>query len=992
MSDIFGKKLGQYMLLEQLGEGGMAKVYNALDERIEKNVAIKVILPNKRSSQVFLQQFDLEAKSLAKLTHTNIVKVLNYGTDDGQPYLVMEFVPGGTLKESVIGRLPWQKAAEILAPIARALDYVHNSKIVHQDIKPSNILVDEEFRPMLSDFGVVKLLEAKEGENDAIGVGVGTPDYMSPEQGMGKNVDFRTDIYSLGVVFYELMTGEKPFIADTPMAVVIKHVTDEFPLPRKIDQKIPQFVENAIMRAVQKDPDDRYTSMGQFADVLELIALGEKAPRKKILSLTRKNKPQKKSFLLAGLPAILILGIVIFFFGLNFDLFNRLTGQSVRKPQTELVATPAISASILVNPSATISVSSTTEVAVTPMPQSDPELSATSTQVLVQNQDASVSLLGTPIPSNRSPFVEIARWGIGGVNKVIWSPNGDMIALGTTSGIFLYDSQNNSLKRFINPDFNVISLAFNVDGSQILAGSPDGQLKAWYTDTGQLNHVYTKNNSAVNSLSLSKNKKNIVVGYDNGDFIVHPIDQDRAIMTGSLYPSIRSVVSSADERFLYVSNGTKSVYLWDIGTQKQVSETLEHQTPINKLVISTDRQFLLSAGDNNIAYLWDLAEMRLVIGFGNLGGKVTDMDFSPDASLVVIGLDNGQVKVFDKPDIKDYSKAQVPILTIDISLDTLRSISFSPNKLVIASGNWSDGLKIWDVVTGEKISSLDNSMSGITKLEFSPNAAWLATAHEGSVVRVWDVKEAKQAYIFDGSLSKGVSFSPNSQFLAIIKNKKNNQYLTSIQIVELTSGQIVSEMFGYEPNSFLQFSSDSKLLVTGTPNRAVIWDVSSWEKVDSHGGRVNEGCGKFLTPENKLLTVISSVGILFNSSPTDEKMCGTSPKGVTFVYYFQKQARMAFVKGDGKIWTWDFMSPDISKLDPRLIYPNPSDIFLSGNQESGLYASVAGPSLFIKDISGKSYGTILGHDDYDYQVAFLPTQKMFALGSKYGSIHFWTLP
>ena len=161
MNEVFGRKLGQYVLLEQLGEGGMAKVYNAFDARVERNVAIKVILPSKRTSNVFLKQFEQEAKALANLTHTNIVKVLNYGVQDGQPYLVMEYIPGGTLKEALHQKLPWQTAAAILAPIARALDYVHQQQIVHRDVKPSNILLQDDFSPMLSDFGILKLLEGK---------------------------------------------------------------------------------------------------------------------------------------------------------------------------------------------------------------------------------------------------------------------------------------------------------------------------------------------------------------------------------------------------------------------------------------------------------------------------------------------------------------------------------------------------------------------------------------------------------------------------------------------------------------------------------------------------------------------------------------------------------------------------------------------------------------------------------------------------------------
>lgn len=987
MSDIFGKKLGQYVLLEQLGEGGMAKVYNALDERVERNVAIKVILPNKRSSQVFLQQFDREAKALANLTHTNIVKVLNYGTEDGQPYLVMEYIQGGTLKDAVTGTIPWPKAAEILAPIARALDYVHHQNIVHQDIKPSNILLDEEFRPMLSDFGVVKLLEAKEGENAAIGVGVGTPDYMSPEQSMGKDVDFRADIYSLGVVFYELVTGEKPFVADTPMALVIKHVTDQFPLPRKINKSIPKFVENAILRAVQKDPQGRYASMAQFADVLELIALGEHAPEKKILFLTRNNKRKIKTIPIVLLSVFFILafvaaGIAAFWIGGNLGRFDQ--------------------AARIDNPTVALTKKATSSVKIPATASAEPEATATAepemptptiAQLPVQAGGAEITLLGTPISTTRetSGFAEIARWGIGGVNKVKWSPDGETIALGTTSGIFLYNSTTKEMKRFINTGFDVTELTFSPDSSMLMAGSLNGQVKLWNSVTGdEQNLDYSNQNSAVTAISFSKNGKNVVIGSQDGNFFVIALNQAKTIMTGQQYPAIEDAFTSADERFLFLSNGEATIFVWDISAQKLVSE-LKNPTNVNKLVASPDRQFMLSAGNSNVVYFWDITEQRVVNGFPNLGGNVTDMDFSPDGGLIIIGLDNGKIKVFAKPDLKDSSKTQLPILTIDASVNRLRSIAFSPTKMVIASGAWEDGLKIWDAQTGANVYSLNQSMGRITKIQFSPDAVWLATAHEGNIVRVWEVKAAKEAYRVDGYLPKGEPFSPNGQFLTVIKPPKNSYDLAVIQIVELSTGKIVRELLGYEPNFFLQFSDDTKLLITGIPEKATIWDVSSWEKVNMHGG-VTAGCGQFFTPENGRLTVISSVGILFTYSPTDANMCGTKPKGATFVYYFKQQERMVFVLGNGQIWTWDFFAKDISIIDPKLTYPSPGDVFLGANQTSGLYASVSGNSLIIKNIIGDSYSTIPGQDDYGYQVAFLPTQKIFALGSKYGSIHIWTLP
>jgi hypothetical protein len=270
-----GKYLGRYQVMEQLGRGGMATVYKGYDPELERIVAIKVILQQEDHTDFFLARFKREAKTLARLSHPNIVKLLDYGEQDGLPFLVMDYIAGGSLATGVMPPLHWSKAAALLLPVARALDEAHHQGIIHRDVKPANILLSSDGTPMLSDFGIAKMLEYHETiDLTQNGVGIGTPEYMAPEQGSGDGADTRVDIYALGVVFYELVTGRRPFTADTPLAVLFKHYHEPMPRPRNYAPDLPEDVERFIYKLMAKDPNQRYPSMGIVVTMLEKIASG----------------------------------------------------------------------------------------------------------------------------------------------------------------------------------------------------------------------------------------------------------------------------------------------------------------------------------------------------------------------------------------------------------------------------------------------------------------------------------------------------------------------------------------------------------------------------------------------------------------------------------------------------------------------------------------------------------------------------------------------
>lgn len=274
-----GQTLGPYRIIIQIGKGGMATVYKAYQPSVDRYVAIKVLPSQLAESKEFATRFQQEARIIAKLEHPHILPVFDYGESDGIAYFVMRYLEAGTLKDKMeAGRpLPLNEIDRIFNQLADALSYAHSHGIVHRDLKPANALIDSYGNIFLTDFGIAKLMESASPrltQTDAI---MGTPAYISPEQAQAQPVDQRSDIYSLGIILYEMVTGRVPFVADTPLAILFKHVSDPLPLPSLIKPDLPASIEQVILKALAKDPRDRFSTAAEFAAAWKR-ALEEKEP------------------------------------------------------------------------------------------------------------------------------------------------------------------------------------------------------------------------------------------------------------------------------------------------------------------------------------------------------------------------------------------------------------------------------------------------------------------------------------------------------------------------------------------------------------------------------------------------------------------------------------------------------------------------------------------------------------------------------------------
>jgi serine/threonine protein kinase len=269
MEDLTGKQFGPYQIVAPLGEGGMAAVYKAYHPAVERYVALKVLPRHMVTSEEFLTRFRREAKLLAQLQHPHILPVFDYGEADGYPYIVMPFIVSGTLADILHKqRLSLSEIRRIMIQIGDALSYAHGRGMIHRDIKPSNVLIDERGNCLLTDFGLARMVEAAEKLTTS-GTIMGTPAYMSPEQGMGSNIDHRSDLYSLGVILYEMITGRVPYTAETPVAVVFKHIQEPLPSARKLNPNLSEALELVLLKSLAKNPDDRYQTADQLVQAVQ---------------------------------------------------------------------------------------------------------------------------------------------------------------------------------------------------------------------------------------------------------------------------------------------------------------------------------------------------------------------------------------------------------------------------------------------------------------------------------------------------------------------------------------------------------------------------------------------------------------------------------------------------------------------------------------------------------------------------------------------------
>ncbi len=645
-----------YNIEKELGRGGMAIVYKAVQESLGREVALKILPQGKTHDEKIVKRFHREAQSAAQLNHPHIVTIFDEGELNGVHYMAMEYLQGRDLHEIVQeqGPVPPEQAVSLIAPMADALGYAHEQGTVHRDVKSSNVMVTNVGRPVLMDFGIA--YAGSDARLTQTGTVLGTPQYMSPEQARGNDVDSRGDLYSLGVVLYESLTGELPHTGGHPMSVVYKVLHESYKPPREINEEIPEWMEQIIAKLLKKDPDERYQNGHEAAEALRSQDPGEPV---EVPSPTGDGSTESEDSVMVD------------------------SGGDQQEESSEPIKTQVYRPG---------------EDGDEPEPESEPaSVSETATATEEEEQEAiATDGSGDEPQRQRLHIVRALEGNADWVNAVSFSPDGQYALSGAADNtIKLWEVvTGREIQTFHGLTEQPISVALSPDGDRLVSETSNGVVRLWDVESGEAIRTIEERSEAVLGATFSPDGKYILSGGDasgtlhlweteTGNLVRRFDENEEAIFSVAFSPDGEYVLSGSGQ------SGTLKLWSTDTGEVVRIFDEGDwDSTYVFSVAFSPDGQYALSGSDDMTARLWDVESGKLLRTFEGHSGLVIAVAFSPDGQYVLSGSSDMTVQLWK---VEDGTLGYV----FEGDAEGVNAIAFSPDGRYVLSGSKDEDVKLW---------------------------------------------------------------------------------------------------------------------------------------------------------------------------------------------------------------------------------------------------------------------------------------------------------
>ncbi len=1013
--------LGRFQILERVGIGGFGAVYRALDPQLQRPIALKLLQStgDEKRDQHRIDRFLIEGRAGARLQHPNIVPVFDAGRDEqsGEYYMAAAFISGGSLASAIDGTpLELRRAAILVKQIALALDYAHGQGILHRDIKPDNVMLDEEGEPHLMDFGLARI-EESEADLTRDGAVMGTPSYMSPEQCLGKQsvLGPATDQYSLGCLLFELLTGEKLFSG--PVSVQIHHqIHTEAPAPSTKNPAIPKDLDTICLKTLSKEPERRYASCAELAADLQRWLTDEPIQARRLTNWERWKRWRRRNPAIAALSAGLATTLVIGLLGVTTQWIRaeehaRLARlATVEESKAKTLAQDAEGRAIKDRELAKQAADANKKIAYSAHMNLGQQAWNESDIAFLQD------LLTRYLPTRDSEDLRCYEWyywwrmshgylrkiNVGGrlVTNVAFSADGKTLATGSIDRqLRLWNVDTGQLLATLTGHSNQIySLKFSPDGKLLASGGKDGKTILWDVQTAQQFKTHQGDSGTVMGIGFAPDGKTLVMAstkivrwnFDSGEA--------QATATG-LFNGYgehwKGTLVGISPDCSQVGVGSDSgIIIWDATSGQKISTLRGHTDQVSSVAFSADGKTLVSGSWDRTVKLWDIATGKEKSTLRGHTNHVFDVAFSADSTVIASAGRDLTVRLWD-------ATTGQPLTTFKGHSGAIATLAFSPVGNKLASGGRDYSVALWDTSIRQNQSDILKHDTRILAVAFAPDSRTFASGggfsngSDGtSVVRLWDVATATEQRKFEQPGScKVLAFSPDGKTLATGSTDNN------VRLWDLASGELKRTIPApCNPGltfliRCLSYSPDGTLLATNGEARGSInvWNTSTGKLQNTLAAEGQDSTSTAFSPDGKLLAAGSldlAVRVWdVTTGKQVQKLQGHTE--TVWIAAFSKDGKTLVSAGkDSTVKFWDVAT---GKLRTSLTGHTDTVTWLAFTADGKTLATTSGDtSVKLWDITtGDLKSTLTGHSDYNYSVAFAPDGKTLASCSLDRTVRLW---